>query len=766
MPSIRTQLQRLAHRSILVGSLVIMLGLSVWQVRDRQREGKQQLLADLAELAQRTDTRFMQAVQASEAAAALMGSSGRIAPDETLFGFLERAVSAEPIVSSAAVIFDPQWAQANRVDQPFSADRPILFVFRDSTTGEVGRLPLPFENLPPAWEEGWETARATVQPTWTAPYFDDLGAQVDMISFLVPILDRTGTVIGMVNTDLGHTALFRTLDADLHETVRYHPAEETPFILSSGGRFIHHRDHRNLAQSCDEAGFGFDYPGICDQIQQGGEPVGLVSVREGSGFHWLAWEPMRASGHVMVLYRYRSIWSLLPVQGLLIVLLISVAAGALLTPLISRVVFQVTDPLTRLGEAARRIGEGDRVAALPVDRTDELGELARAMETMYQQVEERQQLEKELVREQVAAQERAKFEQLFQAPTDGVIFIQERVIVEANNAMAHLLGYADRSELNGKGILSISAPTQADETPSAQAVETILQRVQAGEVVEDAWLAQRKDGSILPVRITVFLGHYEGRPALLCTLKDVSELQAAIDRANRAADTIARMSREHESFVRHELNNAITPLVGYSDLLMRHIGGDPDALARWADSIHRGAQSMSELLSALRDLQAIERGDKEVRREPVELVGLIGQEIRNQELAAGGKVSVTFRSQFPEMYIPGDPAFLPGVFRNLIKNAIEHVRDLPATEQQLSVTLAEGEGGVAIMVANGGSPVPADRLEHFFEKFNSTKRDRGGTGLGTSYAWTVVQAHKGSISVRSDAEKGTRVRVWLPQSAA
>lgn len=242
-------------------------------------------------------------------------------------------------------------------------------------------------------------------------------------------------------------------------------------------------------------------------------------------------------------------------------------------------------------------------------------------------------------------------------------------------------------------------------------------------------------------------------------------LQVRVEELGNAVDTISRMARENETLLRHELSNAIGPIQGYIELMARELDADREQRRQQIQRVNQGVITLQQLLHAIRDLQAIEYGRTSLNQTPVDLVAMIQEEIRAQETMAGHGLTIAFRSQAEHAVVEADTTFLPGVFRNLIKNAVEHVRDLPPTEQKLSVALGDIDNGVGIVVANGGPPIPSDLLPHFFEKFNSTKKGSGGTGLGTSYAYTVVTAHGGRMSVSSSAEEGTRVRVWLPKTA-
>ena len=86
-----------------------------------------------------------------------------------------------------------------------------------------------------------------------------------------------------------------------------------------------------------------------------------------------------------------------------------------------------------------------------------------------------------------------------------------------------------------------------------------------------------------------------------------------------------------------------------------------------------------------------------------------------------------------------------------------------SSQKVVRVTLAKEFNTTVIRMNNRGEPIPREKLELFFEKFNSDrKKKRGGTGLGTTYAYLVTKAHGGDIFVQSNERDGTTVTVILP----
>ena len=250
------------------------------------------------------------------------------------------------------------------------------------------------------------------------------------------------------------------------------------------------------------------------------------------------------------------------------------------------------------------------------------------------------------------------------------------------------------------------------------------------------------------------------------------ELESRVEDLSRALGQIDQLNREQDAFLRHELNNVINPIAGYADMLRTVLGGSVDEKAlSWLDAILRGTSSMQRILTDIKRLSAIERGAENLAFMPIPLYGILvdiiadvrSTLVRNtDDPGTEGSVIINLLPESLDARIQADLSFLPGVFKNVIKNAAEHVLET-SPNPVVTVSCTADEAVVTVDVHNGGDPVPPERLATFFDRFNSTKLGQGGTGLGTTYARIVTEAHGGSISVSSSAEDGTRVRISLPR---
>ncbi len=243
-----------------------------------------------------------------------------------------------------------------------------------------------------------------------------------------------------------------------------------------------------------------------------------------------------------------------------------------------------------------------------------------------------------------------------------------------------------------------------------------------------------------------------------------TQFQAEIIERRQAEERIAQLHREQEAFLRHEVKNLFAPIQLFAELTLdaENLTGEQ---SHYLNRIVETAKQAAGFVDSMKRIHDIETGNYPLKRIPCSLDAIIRQVIQNlAPLAEKSGVTVQLDAPERELIIPLDPQLLPGVFINLIQNAIEHVAGIPDPgEKAVTVDVRKGSGGYIVRINNRGVPIAPDRLDAFFEKFNSGPEKKNGTGLGTTYACSVVRAHGGNIGVTSDVEKGTTVTVELPE---
>ena len=214
------------------------------------------------------------------------------------------------------------------------------------------------------------------------------------------------------------------------------------------------------------------------------------------------------------------------------------------------------------------------------------------------------------------------------------------------------------------------------------------------------------------------------------------------------------------SGVAHEIGNPLNALSLNLDLLARDLRKEPDP--------DRRARLLADVETAKREVKridAINRGFLNALRpvKPVLKPGNLAdplkatlEELKPRFADRAIRVALDLPSALPSVIF--DAGQLQQVFFNLIKNALEAMKDGGALAIAIDVTDAE----VAISFRDTGSGIPAADLGRLFEPYHTTK-GKLGNGLGLMMCRRIVRAHGGEIDVESKEGEGTRFTVRLPR---
>jgi signal transduction histidine kinase/CheY-like chemotaxis protein len=214
------------------------------------------------------------------------------------------------------------------------------------------------------------------------------------------------------------------------------------------------------------------------------------------------------------------------------------------------------------------------------------------------------------------------------------------------------------------------------------------------------------------------------------------------------------------SGVAHELNNPLSVIIGYGQLLMTR--GVPDPLRRPVELMVQQGDRMSKIV---RNLLYFAR-QRPLEHAPVDLNRVIEETLAlrvNQLALSRVSVERDFASELP--HVVGDAHQLQQVFLNLLLNAEQAIAGAGLEGRIVFRTRAvPDDGTVRAEVIDSGPGIPADILPRVFEPFFTTKDVGTGTGLGLSVSYGIVQEHGGHLSVES-APGRTVFTLELPASA-
>lgn len=225
----------------------------------------------------------------------------------------------------------------------------------------------------------------------------------------------------------------------------------------------------------------------------------------------------------------------------------------------------------------------------------------------------------------------------------------------------------------------------------------------------------------------------------------------------------ARLDRLRSEFVAtasHELRSPLTSVRGFVELLAGS-DGLPERERGWAARALRGAGRLGDLVEDLLEVAALEAGGIALRRRPTDLAGVVTEVVETLEERVrdkGQTIAVHVDPETPVAFIDG--ARLRQIVTNLITNAHLYGGD----GGRIDVRLRPAGETVELVVADNGPGIPADELDHVFERFyrGAGELVASGTGLGLAIVRSLVEAHGGTIGVSSQLGEGTEFSIRVP----
>ena len=281
------------------------------------------------------------------------------------------------------------------------------------------------------------------------------------------------------------------------------------------------------------------------------------------------------------------------------------------------------------------------------------------------------------------------------------------------------------------------------------------QRFRNGEVSWDELELVKPEKKILERCARPVLDHYKQPLGWLEVYRDISsqrQMQSRLFHSERLA-ALGQMV----SGVAHELNNALTSIIGYAQLVQRRTRG-----FEWeAEGGHILAEAERAKRIA-RNLLLFARGSKS-ERGPVDLNEIVERtvEMRAYELRLENiRVELDLHEQLPQA--KADGAQIQQALLNLVVNAEQAIRQTKESGHIWIRTRQIPENRIVLEVADDGPGVPPEVILRIFDPFFTTKPAGVGTGLGLSILYGIIRQHGGEVSVENRPGGGAVFKLELP----
>ncbi|MEZ5076184.1 MAG: HAMP domain-containing sensor histidine kinase [Solirubrobacterales bacterium] len=232
-------------------------------------------------------------------------------------------------------------------------------------------------------------------------------------------------------------------------------------------------------------------------------------------------------------------------------------------------------------------------------------------------------------------------------------------------------------------------------------------------------------------------------------------------------DQLDRLKDDFVLTASHELRSPLTSVQGFAELLMLERDSLSPKQVETVEIILDNCRHLVRLLNDLLDLARSDAGRLTIQPQPIDLTPLIDdvvRTIRAQTDSAGQRLTERIEPGLPR--VQAEQARIRQILVNLLTNAHEYSPQGASIEVSAE---AVGADLVEVSVKDNGPGIPAEQLEHIFERF--TRGDAGltqrvgGTGLGLAISKSLVELHGGSIAADSEVGVGSTFSFRLPVAA-
>jgi len=360
-----------------------------------------------------------------------------------------------------------------------------------------------------------------------------------------------------------------------------------------------------------------------------------------------------------------------------------------------------------------------------------------------------------------------KYRSLFELAGEAILVAQDGRLKLFNGAASTLAGYS-AVELLERTFADLIHPEDR-----AMVMERHLLRMRGGEPPGTyPFRIIQRNGEVIWVELTADLIEWEGRPATLNFLTDITgrkrmeqereQLQAQLAQAQKM-ESVGRLA----GGVAHDFNNMLGVILAHTELALEGLGAEAQLRAD-LEEIREAARRSADLT---RQLLAFAR-KQTVAPHVLDLNETVEGMLRMLRRLIGEDIRLSWKPS-PELWqVRIDPTQVDQILANLCVNARDAIEGVGSVSiETRHETVAEGAGEVeagdyvVLSVSDDGCGMGPDIMVNLFEPFFTTKEIGKGTGLGLSTVYGMVRQNRGHVRVRSEPGTGSSFDVLLPRYA-
>lgn len=230
---------------------------------------------------------------------------------------------------------------------------------------------------------------------------------------------------------------------------------------------------------------------------------------------------------------------------------------------------------------------------------------------------------------------------------------------------------------------------------------------------------------------------------------------------------ISRIKSEFVSNVTHELKTPLSLIRMFGETLDSGIVTDENKRKEFYSIIRKESERLTHLINNVLDFSKIDSGNKEYNFQESDLTATIRHSLEAYKFHIRDK-GFEIESKIPEEPVLAniDIDAISQAFLNLLSNAVKYSDN----NKHIKVEIRQESKSVAISVQDQGVGISKEELKKIFNKFyrvsNNMAKQPGGSGLGLTLTKHIIEAHRGTIEVVSEVNKGSTFTIRIPLSGS
>ncbi|MBN2754392.1 MAG: HAMP domain-containing protein [Candidatus Goldbacteria bacterium] len=390
---------------------------------------------------------------------------------------------------------------------------------------------------------------------------------------------------------------------------------------------------------------------------------------------------------------------------------------------------KISDPVRKLGDAAKKMSAGDFNVSVDVVSGDEIQLMADGFNDMARRIKRQF--------EEISSQ-KEKLDAIISSMNEPLIVVDDKgLILIANKSFMEICVHSPLKEkADGRYYWEAMLPQRFNEM------------MEKSKTHSSGYSEHMEINSRAYIINVSFLEKASVRTVVFHDVTGIKEFE--------------EMKKDLVANVSHELKTPLTAIKGFTETMEAETE-DEDG-RRYLGIIKRHTERLINIVEDLLTLSNLESEAGALNFEDTDLNELVSGTVRmfdKKMLSKNLEMRVYVSENLP--VIKTEKFRIEQALINLIDNAVKYTE-----KGNVTVSVSQNEGGIAIEVSDTGSGIPAESIPRLFERFYTVDRSRsrklGGTGLGLSIVKHIVMLHGGEIKVESTAGKGSKFTIQLQKT--